>query len=193
MALFGLPVQRIINIHRCVCWRGHRLIQYIYRYLQILFVSCFKVKKKGLFFSWGLDLLCISSRQYVAMETNVSFRCQLISSQPLIFQTYQYFILNQERMQHYMNVCYKNPPKCHGTIVEIGALDGQLFSISKFFEDYLGWRSILVEASPYNFKKLAKNRPHSIKYNTAICRQEHIEFVGSEEVGGIDNYKSEKH
>jgi hypothetical protein len=55
-----------------------------------------------------------------------------------------------------MNVCYKNPPKCHGTIVEIGALDGQLFSISKFFEDYLGWRSILVEANPYNFKKLVK-------------------------------------
>ena len=149
--------------------------------------------RKGLFISWGLDLLCISSRQYVAMETNVSFRCQLISSQPLIFQTYQYFIVNKERMQHYMNVCYKNPQKWHGTIVEIGALDGQLFSISKFFEDYLGWKSILVEASPYNFKKLAKNRPHSIQYNTAICRQEHIEFVGSEEVGGIDNYKSEKH
>jgi hypothetical protein len=48
-----------------------------------------------------------------------------------------------------MNVCYTNPPKCPGTIVEIDALDGQLFSISKFFEDYLGWRSILVEANPY--------------------------------------------
>ena len=32
-----------------------------------------------------------------------------------------------------------------------------------------------------------------MKYNTAICRQEHIEFVGSKAVGGIGNYKSEKH
>ena len=62
-----------------------------------------------------------------------------------------------------------------------------------FLEDYLGWRSILVEESPYNIKKLAKNSPHSIKYNTAMCRQAHIEFVGSEAVGGIGNYKSEKH
>ena len=88
---------------------------------------------------------------------------------------------------------YKNPTKYNGTIVEMGALGGQLFSISKFFEDYLGWRSILVEANPYNFKKFVKNRPHSIKYNTAICRQAHIEFVGSEAVGGIEKYMSERH
>lgn len=88
---------------------------------------------------------------------------------------------------------YKKPPKCHGTIVEMGALDGQLYSISKFFEHYLGWTSILVEANPYSFKKLVNNRPYSIKYNTAICRQEHIEFVGSAAVGGIVKYMSEKH
>ena len=84
-----------------------------------------------------------------------------------------------------MNVCYTNPPKCPGTIVEIGALDGQLFSISKFFEDYLGWRSILVEANPYNFKMLVKK--------LSSLYQELIEFVGSAAVGGIENYKSEKH
>jgi hypothetical protein len=75
----------------------------------------------------------------------------------------------------------------------VGALDGQLFSISKFCEDYLCWRRILVEANPYNFKKLVQNRPQSIKYNTAICRQKHIKFVGSEAVGGIEKYMSEKH
>ena len=99
MALFGLPLQRLIN--------GHRLIQYIYHYLQILFVSCFNMRKKGLSISWGWNLLCISSRTYVAMETNLSFRSQLISFQPVIYQTQQYFIVNQERMQHYMNVLTK--------------------------------------------------------------------------------------
>ena len=38
-------------------------------------------------------------------------------------------------------------------------------AVSKFFEDYLGWTSILVEANPYNFKMLVKNRPQSINCN----------------------------
>ena len=48
----------------------------------------------------------------------------------------------------------KHPVKCYGTIVEMGALDGQLFSISKFFEDHLRWTRILIEANPTNFLKL---------------------------------------
>jgi hypothetical protein len=32
---------------------------------------------------------------------------------------------------------YKYPVKCNDTFVEMGALDGQLFSISKFFKDHL--------------------------------------------------------
>jgi hypothetical protein len=156
MALAGLPLQRIINIHRCVRWRGHRLIQYIYHYIQILFVNCSKMRKKRFVYLLGLRFIVYFFTTMCRQGDKRKFRCQLISSQPLIFQTYQYFIVNQERMQHYMNVCYKNPPKCHGTIVGIGALEGQLYSISKFFEDFLGWRSILMEASPFNFKRLVK-------------------------------------
>jgi hypothetical protein len=69
---------------------------------------------------------------------------------------------------------YKHPVKCNGTIVEMGALDGKLFSISKFFEDHLKWTSILIEANPNNFQRLLKNRPRSRNYNTAICRQKYI-------------------
>ena len=88
---------------------------------------------------------------------------------------------------------HKHPVKCNGTIVEMGALDGKLFSISKFFEDHLKWTSILIEANPNNFQKLLKNRRRSRNYNTAICRQKYIEFIGSDAVGGIVNYMSEKH
>jgi len=69
---------------------------------------------------------------------------------------------------------YKHPVKCNGTIVETGALDGQSFSISKFFEDHLKWTSILIEVNPSNFQNLLKNRPRSRNYNTAICRQKYI-------------------
>jgi hypothetical protein len=47
--------------------------------------------------------------------------------------------------------------------------------------------------TPNNFHKLLKNCPHSRNYNTAICRQKYIEFIGSDAVGGIVNYMSEKH
>ena len=88
---------------------------------------------------------------------------------------------------------YKHQVKCNGTIVEMGALDGQLYSISKIFEDHLEWTSILIEANPNNFQKLLKNRPRSKNHNTAICKQRYIEFIGSDAVGGIVNYMSETH
>jgi hypothetical protein len=56
----------------------------------------------------------------------------------------------------------------------MGALDGQLYSISKFFEDHLKWTSILIETNP-------------------ICRQKDMEFIGSDAVEGIVKYMSEKH
>ena len=87
---------------------------------------------------------------------------------------------------------YKYPMKCNGTIMEIGALDGGLFSLSKFFEDHLGWTSILIQTNPYNFQKLSENQPHSIKYNTAVCRQKQTEFVISDAVGDVANNMTKK-
>jgi hypothetical protein len=193
MELFGLPMKQIINIHRCVSWSGLRLIQYIYHYLQILFVSCFKMRKTRFVYLLGLGLIVYfftktcrhGDKRKFPLSTNFFSTCD-IPNLPVFHSQ------SREDAALYERFC-KNPPKCHGTIVEMGALDGELFSISKFFEDYLCWRSILVEANPYNFKKLVQNRPQSIKYNTAICRQKHIQFVGSEAVGGIENYMSEKH
>lgn len=56
----------------------------------------------------------------------------------------------------------------HHTVVEIGANDGLHMSNSWFFESFLGWRSILVEANPDTFLRLAKNRPHAILINALI-------------------------
>lgn len=49
--------------------------------------------------------------------------------------------------------------KKKGTYVEIGALDGQFVSNTKFFDDHMGWAGLLIEATPSNNEKIAANRP----------------------------------
>jgi FkbM family methyltransferase len=58
-----------------------------------------------------------------------------------------------------------------GLILESGALDGELFSTSKMFVKELGWAALHVEANPFNYKKLARNRPESVNLNTALCQE----------------------
>ena len=70
-----------------------------------------------------------------------------------------------------------------GTFVEIGALDGHLFSNSLFFEEYLGWKGVLIEGAPGNAKKLMRegNRPASLRFPVAVCPpgQRYVEMLGS--------------
>lgn len=68
------------------------------------------------------------------------------------------------------------------TFIEMGALDGIMFSNTYLFEKYLGWNGLLIEASPSNFKKLEKSGRKSKKIFTAICEKKEIEF--------IDGYKA---
>jgi FkbM family methyltransferase len=59
-----------------------------------------------------------------------------------------------------------------GFFVESGALDGTVFgSNSYYFERYLGWRGLLVEASPSNCAKLVRRRNSSRVKTlcTALC------------------------
>lgn len=44
---------------------------------------------------------------------------------------------------------FKN--KRGGTYIELGALDGVLYSNTKFFQDHLDWSGILIEPHPFKF------------------------------------------
>lgn len=88
---------------------------------------------------------------------------------------------------------YGGKPKCGGTIVEIGALDGILYSNSWYFEHALQWKAVLIEASPKNFKLLQKNRPNAINVHSAMCLGESIDFIGGGAVGGMVDTMSENH
>lgn len=52
--------------------------------------------------------------------------------------------------------------------LEMGALDGKLYSNTLFFERHLGWTGILVEPHPEAFKQLLINRPNNKLYNNLV-------------------------
>eukprot|EP00756_Hemistasia_phaeocysticola_P043938 Hpha_TRINITY_DN17521_c0_g1::TRINITY_DN17521_c0_g1_i1::g.92581::m.92581 len=76
---------------------------------------------------------------------------------------------------------------CSGVFVEMGAVDGLYCSNSLFFERALGWRGVLIEANPENYRELRVNRPLSKTLGMAACPaggRKHIEFVPQGPVGG---------
>ena len=57
-----------------------------------------------------------------------------------------------------------------GYFVESGAGQGAVFdSNSIFFERFLGWSGLLVEANPFSFAKLVVRRPAAYRLETALC------------------------
>lgn len=85
---------------------------------------------------------------------------------------------------------FKN--KQNGVYIELGALDGILYSNTKFFEDSLNWKGILIEPHPEKFKLLQQNRPNNFLFNNLIsCHEEPLTFRYFEDihaaVSGIEN------
>jgi len=61
--------------------------------------------------------------------------------------------------------------KCFGTFVEMGALNGEQFSNSWFYEKVLGWRGVCVEPNPITYTQLVKNRPLCIDVHAAVTSE----------------------
>jgi FkbM family methyltransferase len=80
----------------------------------------------------------------------------------------------------------------------MGALDGVLYSNTKFFEDSLGWTGILVEPNPVQFEILKENRPKCKLYNNVVSDiEEEIYFryflYGHAAVSGVQDSIAESH
>ena len=70
---------------------------------------------------------------------------------------------------------FKN--KRDGVYIELGALDGVLYSNTKFFEDTLNWKGILIEPHPEKYKLLEINRPNNFLFNDLVsCHIEELKF-----------------
>ena len=74
---------------------------------------------------------------------------------------------SQAREDVFLNTnIFKN--KRNGVYIELGALDGVLYSNTKFFEDTLQWTGILIEPHPYKFEQLKNNRPNNFLFNNLV-------------------------
>jgi len=94
------------------------------------------------------------------------------------------------------NTIFKN--KKNGTYIELGALDGILYSNTKFFEDTLQWSGILIEPHPNKFMLLKENRPNNFLFNKLVsCHTEPLEFRyfvdNHAAVSGIESTLSDHH
>ncbi len=84
-----------------------------------------------------------------------------------------------------------NQKRSDGVCVEIGALDGLQYSNTKFFEDTLGFKSILIEPSN-SFSLIPFNRPRSSWHRLAITSKYGLtEFLGDTAVAGIVDFMDE--
>ena len=58
-----------------------------------------------------------------------------------------------------------------GTFVELGALNGRLYSNTLLLERCFGWNGLLIEALPHNFEKLVQSgRSRSRFVHSAVCK-----------------------
>ncbi len=58
--------------------------------------------------------------------------------------------------------------KKSGFFVEVGAYDGVTFS-NTYFLEAMGWKGVLVEPNPENFRLCRKNRPYSASVHAAVA------------------------
>ena len=91
---------------------------------------------------------------------------------------------------------FKN--KQNGKYIELGALDGKLYSNTKFFEDSLNWNGNLIEPHPNKFELLKTNRPNNFCFNNLISNSsEELKFRyfvdNIAAVSGVENTLSEHH
>ena len=85
-----------------------------------------------------------------------------------------------------------------GTYIELGALDGVLYSNTKFFQDQLDWSGILIEPHPGAYSMLEKYRPRNYLFNNLVsCIQEEVNYKffadGLISVSGVENTLPQEH
>lgn len=92
---------------------------------------------------------------------------------------------------------FSAPYVCRGVFVELGALDGIKYSNTKFFEEQMGWRGVLIEGQPDNARALATNRPRAVTVQEAVCPAgtHNVTFTGraGDAVGGLLDAMTPEH
>lgn len=80
-----------------------------------------------------------------------------------------------------------NKKRLDGIFCEVGAFNGVFISNTKFFEEHLSYRGVLIEPSHEQFRQLQLNRPNNDLYNYAVnYKFEEVDFIGESAMSGIE-------
>ena len=147
----------------------------------ILLVSKFKIKIKSIIRNFLYD------KGYMLVHKNGFFYNQSIS---LIFAKHKYFNKKLNKLEKlFLTFLIESYPKGYSQrsqdifalwvnsflnsknntkfCIEFGAADGNFISNTKYLSE-LNYRSLLIEPSQKNFKKLKKNRPNDVCLNYVV-------------------------
>lgn len=96
----------------------------------------------------------------------------------------------------FVNLFFLNKKRDDGFFLELGGLDGILYSNTKFFEDELGFKGILIEPVKEMYVEMVQNRPNSKCYNLAISDKDgEVDLLlnpNIADVSGLKEYVSEQ-
>ena len=126
----------------------------------------------------------------VLRPANMEAACPIPSTEPTFYSQ-----SNEDKFVYEKFFAFPLP-RCGGTVLELGALDGKKFSNSKFFDDHLGWKSILIEPNSANYAKLVQNRgpsPRAELHHAAVCAGDSVTFEGAGATGGISGEMNDDH
>lgn len=84
-----------------------------------------------------------------------------------------------------------NSKRSDGIFVELGGVDGITYSNTKFFEDELNFKGVLIEPTK-QYDKMIINRPKCDNYNLAVSyTKEKIKFLGDGATAGASDLMTE--
>eukprot|EP00282_Hemiselmis_andersenii_P000804 CAMPEP_0114131756 /NCGR_PEP_ID=MMETSP0043_2-20121206/12725_1 /TAXON_ID=464988 /ORGANISM="Hemiselmis andersenii, Strain CCMP644" /LENGTH=312 /DNA_ID=CAMNT_0001225213 /DNA_START=316 /DNA_END=1254 /DNA_ORIENTATION=+ len=84
--------------------------------------------------------------------------------------------------------------KANGIFLETGALDGMLYSNSLYFDRRLGWKGLLIEASPHSYESLVVNRPNQVNIHAALCAESKtVHWADKSAVDSLVTWRKKKH
>lgn len=98
----------------------------------------------------------------------------------------------------YTVINYINIINEDGVFVEIGGFDGLTFSNTKFFEDYLSFKGVLIEPTKH-YDAMKINRQKCDCYNLAVAKTKgKVKFLGDHATAGLvetmsDSFKNSWH
>ena len=79
---------------------------------------------------------------------------------------------------------------CEGSYIEMGGLDGVLFSNSYVFNKALQWKGVLIELAKDSYDEMVQNRPNEVaNINAGVCAEpqtlHYVNVSGKRAINGI--------